>query len=204
MRKLSHIPATNLNDNIGGIDKPMKIRVGKSWVLNNSLRALDALSDDNPSNSPCLPSGTNYYTPDGVAHKAVDNALLAKVCSACNKTALGEECNVCGAVSVQTPANQAIPMYTKASVRRTLAGIPHPLVNMRAYLESICGDEHMVPPTARLVNDGEFWCHDCDRSVRVCPHYRQDTVRLTTEQYTRTTHDMTRRDPRRHCDLATL
>jgi hypothetical protein len=184
-RKLSDIPATNLTDNIQGGDKPLKIRVGKSWVLSNSLKALDALSDDRISNSPCLP-GRN-------------NSLLHDICSACNKTPLGEECIVCGKLQEATPSPQAVSMYTEASVRNTLAGKPHPLVNYREWLESVCSDDNVIPPTARQVNNGEFWCHDCDRSVRVCPHYRTDTVRLTTEQFTRTTHDIGRSGNARKC-----
>lgn len=193
-RKLSHIPATSLTNAISGPSgNPLKIQVGRSWVYANSLKALDALAYDNPPVSPCLPSGTNYYDEQGKPHKAHDNDLMAKVCSACNKNALGNECTVCGATVINTPTKQAVPMYTAASVRNTLAGIPHPLVNRRKWLEAICGDENIMPATARLVNDGEFWCRDCDRSVRVCPHYHYDTVRLTTEQFTPTTHDIGRR-----------
>jgi len=192
-RKLSQIPAVSLTDTItNNSGNPLKIRVGRSWVYANSLKALDALSDDGVSNSPSYPSGTTYYDEDGIARKAVDNGLLAKTCSACNKTPLGQECDVCGAISIETPSPQAKPMYTEASVRNTIAGIPHPLVNHREWLESICGDDNIVPATARQVNNGEFWCRECDRSIRVCPHYRQDTVRLTTAQFTRTTHDIKR------------
>lgn len=170
MRKLSQIPATNLVDNIQGGDKPLRIRVGKSWVLSNSLKALDALSDDRISNSPCLP-GRN-------------NSLLQDVCSACSKTPMGEECLVCGRLQDETPDKQAVPMYTEASVRNTIAGKAHPLYNYRQWLESLCGDDNLLPPTARQVQDGACWCRDCDRPLRVCPH--GEGLR------TRTTHDIRR------------
>jgi len=169
-RKLSQVPATNLSENIGGIDKPHKIRVGKSFVLSNSLKALDALSDDRISNSPCL-DGRN-------------NGLLHEVCSACNKTPLDQECSVCGRLQDPTPSPQAVPMYTEASLRNRLAGIPHPVYDRRAWLELQCGDDHLIPATARQVNDGAFWCRDCDRPLRVCPH--GEGIR------TKTTHDIRR------------
>lgn len=177
-RKLSQIPATNLADNIGGIDKPLRIRVGKSWVLNNSLKALDALSDDKISNSPCLP-GRN-------------NSLLQEVCSTCSKTPMGQECLVCGKYQEPTPLKQAIPIYTEASVRNTLAGIPHPLVNKREWLEYVNGDEHVTPPTARQVNDGADWCRVCDRPKRSCPHGEGLYIFADGRRSTRTTHDIKR------------
>lgn len=170
MRKLSHIPATNLTDAITNTNgAPLKIQVGRGWVLAGSLKALDGLAYDKVPASPCLPSGTNYYE-NGLPKKAHDNGLLAKVCSHCSKLALSDECPVCGQAKITTPTRQAVPVYSASSVRRTLQGIPHPLVNYRKWLEYICGDENMIPPTARLVNDGQAWCRDCDRPLRSCPH----------------------------------